>query len=66
MNWVVMEGNSKAKENMGKVEKGIEMGMGKDITDVSLLGVRIFDIWILEKIMVMSQSLKRILNYLGL
>ena len=37
--WVVMECNSKDDEKMGKVEKGIKMGMGKDTTDVPLLEV---------------------------
>ena len=41
VNWVETTGSSKAAEKIGKVEKGMEIEIGKDTEDVPLLGVRI-------------------------
>ena len=42
--WVETEGGSNAAEKIGKVEKEIAIGIGKDTTNVALLEVRIWEI----------------------
>ena len=42
--WVETQGSSNATKKMCNVERGIEIRMGKEITYVTLIGVRIWEI----------------------